>query len=597
MIKFRFLIVALIIIITGIVLQTLKLIDFSNLFRKNYQGIDTEYLLQDLESAEEIPEDIDEYLLIHSSESELSQLVRFQTEQVLRNSRTQFTLIDLTMKEERALLLNSDPGDMLIYTLPKIGYLTAEEREFILDLVEAGASLTLLTTIDDLTDPFSRMTGIEKGAAAAETVEERTFYFTEFFFPMLDELYFADEDTGDYRIRPSLSYTAAVYAEYKDEIPMIWRSSSGDGSILFTNSTLFSEKLNRGLLQQLLLVNDDYGISYMISDAVLSIQDFPAPLPEEPIAEIFDDYQRDTKSFFRDIWWADISTYLKKYRFGVTGYISLYPRQFNEGETKITYAPLTVEVGEAVKSYGKLLGGAKGELGVQILNYPEREVAVTEPWNALQEIFPNLIFTSLSASEDLLGNGELELFPFEVTSGFYTQAASGKYYHTGLPIIELDGSDIGYTIPSFSSGYSADDQEQWAMVNGIAELGFFNHTITPFAVIDDRTDREKRWGLKTIAFEQLLQGVEHAFPFLEQATVSEAAYHYQLNENLKINTKREGEVISIYLEEAFLPQKFFFRSAYPIKRVEGGILRPLGRSNLYTLVIRNPFVRISVSLD
>ncbi len=93
------------------------------------------------------------------------------------------------------------------------------------------------------------------------------------------------------------------------EYPLIVVNQIGLGEVITINSNLLYEKLYRGLIFSSILKGLD-GIPYSVANvATIFLDDFPAPLYNEKLAPIDEEYDVTHAEFVANIWWPDMKAF------------------------------------------------------------------------------------------------------------------------------------------------------------------------------------------------------------------------------------------------------------------------------------------------
>ncbi|NQT57578.1 MAG: DUF2194 domain-containing protein [Bacteroidetes bacterium] len=615
MIKFRFLIVVLIILTAGVVLQAFKIVNFASIFRSNTNKVIKQAEISVLSSGN-IPIQFDQYVILYSSDNEKSNIITDHLRQIFRNTHMPYVLADVNSEKSSQTIREIEVGDTIIIAVDEIDTLSQEDIDYIVNIVSLGADISILLSA---THPaLAEIAGIQKidGILSKNPIG---ITFTEPFFPIMDEMTIDSSFITSSSLNITLSDLVTPIAISSEGIPLIWLNTWGEGSVLYTNSTLFLDKINRGLLLQLLHLNNDYSLSYIHADKIFNINDLPAPIPMGLTDHIYNDYLRDNGKFYREIWWADLLTLKNRYNLAFTGMaIGSY--------TTSTGNPLPDEPNknlDTISQFGAMLSSSSGEMGIlgyshsplltpgEITNNPalslypslwenvsDMTAGLDKLRDTMDTIFGEIEYYTYASPSNLIGShtkeAVLNAFPeLKVFSGVYTNPNQDE----GVFIQELGPDpDIAevYDIPKFSHGYEITPDVLWTMVNGVAEFGMVNHSISSIELLNPETADALRWGPLFREFENTFQALSQNYPFLEPKTNIDAYNEYIQNENMHFYSKREGNTISIQLENILLPQKFYFRCESPIASIRGGILKPLKRDYLYILEITKVDVTIKV---
>ncbi len=101
----------------------------------------------------------------------------------------------------------------------------------------------------------------------------------------------------------------AAAAGNDPEYPLVVINKIGLGEVITINSTLMYEKLYRGVIFSSILKGLD-GIPYNVANvATIFLDDFPAPLYNEKLAPIDEEYDVTHAEFVSDIWWPDMKAF------------------------------------------------------------------------------------------------------------------------------------------------------------------------------------------------------------------------------------------------------------------------------------------------
>ncbi len=621
MIKLRFLIVVAIILVTGILLQAFNIINIAALFRINEREIE-EVVEERVTSSLLLPERYEQYYILYNSVTADDERILYHLEQILRNAKIAYRPVDIGGADLLQTLQEGTPSDGYIIATAFLDQLSPESISELRALVEQGASLSILT--GSSSPLFHALAGIE-ATLGSGWIPTEAISFTAGIFPLLDAIELEPgEASGLFPAshqQLAVSSRAAVIAEADDATPLIWRYEAGNGSVLYCNTTMFREKVNRGLLLQLLLQQDDFGLAYIQGNAMLSVDQLPGPVPTGRTPLIYDDYQRDNLKFFKEIWWTDIINMRDRLDLGLTGFAL---GSFDE-ESNIRIPEIDLDAHQAITVMGKLLSNADGELAIEgftpaplLTESDARKLNIDPPasgfWSGeeemvralaqfheiMDEIFRPVTFLTFAASGGLYGElthaAARSAFPeLRIFSGPYTRYAEPeKARITEVELDSLDDPADSITLPRFSSGYSDDAATLWPMLNGIAELGVLNHVIGAMDLLNQPAGSQRRWNAMIRDLEELLGPVIREFPFLSGKTHIEAYIDFRKNEQMRCYTNRTADGITIQLENVYLPVSFYLYSRRAVSSVRGGIIQPLGSDGLYILEARKPDVSISL---
>lgn len=352
------------------------------------------------------------------------------------------------------------------------------------------------------------------------------------------------------------------YAESIEGTPLLWRKKYGQGNIVYLNGTMTESKINRGfILGALSLCKDEY-IYPILNSKVVYIDDFPAPFPDGIHDEIYAEFNRDIKKFFKDIWWPDMLRIAQKNDIRYTGVLI---GNYDDDTENISGKNITLFKNDLIY-YGRELLINKGELGIHGYNHQpfftgelhNKELGY-KPWkdkatmlksiialrSFLNEPFTDYQFrTYVPPSNILYAEGREALSQ----SGSGISIIASLYSNDGEPDAyeqEVKVADDGIIeMPRFTSGYSYTSINEWISMNSISLYGTFMHFVHPDDLLDPERSDNKSWSQLLEEYSNFHEMIHNKYPWLNSATSSEAAnelirFHflqpkYEIN-NLSIN--------------------------------------------------------------
>ena len=612
--KLRFFIVVLIIFFTGFFLQVFKIVNFATLFRLNVNP--TERIEEDrLSTAVQIPDTYDILYIIISSKDREKTRIPYHLGIILEKVHIQHRFIDIETPEGVTAIESIPQSSDIIIATEELGSLGQQATQRIKELVNDGSHLTILLRSFD--NRFFEMAGIERSRGFFTDVL-RGLKIVEPIFPGLDEIEIPQGIISSSSLDLDVQETAKILATAENDFPLIWTHPYGKGSVLYTNSTLFQDKLNRGLLLQTIMYHREFSVAAIYATSLFHIDDFPAPIKQGNAEIIFKDYQRNNEKFYREIWWPDMRELAALYDQKFTGFvIGNYGR-----DTQSPFLDLKTANIDAIETFGRRLSEISGEIGIHGFNHfplvMEDEINFEEfgytPWPTVEDmvaslqqlrteltsVFGEVPFRSYVAPSNLVGahtkEAVLAAFPnIKVFSGIYTALRNEATKGVFLQEIgkDPDYSDI-YDLPRLSSGYLKEPDGMWAIYNGIAEMGLFAHFIHPDDITDPDRSNGMSWELLRRDLESILSDVSDRFPFLDPRTTYEAYLRFIIQDEMSMYTRRDESVLEIFYSKANLPVRSYLRLHDQVIRVRGGSITPLGREGLYILEASAPYVVIQL---
>ncbi len=614
MTKLRFLLVIIIILFTAFFLQYTKVIDFMpKLFWVNSQeSILNENQLMKTTHPEGIPIDYDQYYILYDSNKSDANNIYYHLREIFRNAHIAHTDIDV-LEEDLTDKLRSIPMNSRILIANELTEsLTDDQLDIIKDHVEKGSYLDILIrSYDERLQEFCGFSSMDG------FIDAYGIHFEEPIFPGLDEVSVNPKMLSSSSIKLKLSQKAELLiSSIDDDTPLLWRIPYRKGSVLFANTTLFQDKLNRGLLLQYILDHGPYGIATSFNKKIFNIDDFPAPLPFGINPKIFKEYQRNTLKFYHEVWWSDIRDLTVRYDLHLTGMII---GTYND-DTIAPMEPLDPQDLETINYSGRKLNEVNGEFGIHGYNHnsmllegeTDFDLYNYHPWPSVDDMvealtylksemykkFGKIAFHTYVAPSNLASRATKEAvltaFPeMKIFSGIYTGSKKVKasFIQEFGPDPDFPGT---YDFPRFSSGYIHSPDTMWNIYNGIAELGVFNHFIHPDDILDPIRSEGHDWNYLDKGITQILKETTRNFPFLEPATDYEAYLAYLHYENMQLYSKQKDSTIEIWLTNAPLPTMCYLRVDASIIDTDGVTLIPMKRDGLYMIKITKPHAVIKL---
>jgi len=611
--RVRFFIAIVITLVTALILQYVKVIDFvPEIF-----WINTREEVLNLEKAiatvdaDELPVEYDTYYVIYSGDTPRHNNAYNHLTQIFRNAHIHYQPIDILKDDTTEQLKSIPPHSSIIIANEITDELDDTQLGILTQLVEDGSYLSIIVRsydprLQELCG-FSNLDGF---------VEHEGLIFTKPIFPGLDDMELPPKMVSSSSLKLTVNPGTEILATDKDGNPLIWTNRYGEGTVFFSNSTLFQDKLNRGLLLQYILSNGRYGLATSFNKKIFNIDDFPAPIPLGTDPSIYTDYQRDILKFYKEIWWPDIRDMTVRYNLKLTGLII---GTYNS-DTEPPFEPLSEQDLDTIDYLGRKLNEIDGELGIHGYNHNslvlEGEIDFDHygynPWpsvdamtealrylkSELDKKFGEISYRTYVAPSNIASlatkQAVKQAFPeLKVFAGIYTgsRKVDKAFIQEVGPDPDIPGT---YDFPRFSSGYLYTHKSMWNIYNGIAELGMFNHFIHPDDLLDPDRSKGHNWNDLSKGLEKILDETAKRFPYLEPATDYEAALEYEYYNKMRMFSKLTDNILHIWITDALMPTYCYLRIDRPIIDIDGAKPHPLGRDGLYMLEIEKPYVTLEL---
>lgn len=611
MTRLRYALVIIIVLITAMILQYTKVINIlPRIFWIENERIGVQ---QDRPvSSVTIPEFTDSWYIIHTSDKEMKNNVCTHLLEICRNAHIAYETINIEEEGHEGRIAAIPDGATIIIANEITRDLHDDDIQLLEQKVAAGSYLNILIRSYD-----PRLYELAGFSGLDGFIDTEGLIFDSELFPGLDELeqlpnkVFYSSSMELVRDQDTTPLLSSV-----DGTPLVWTHRLGEGSVMFCNTTILQDKLNRGLLLQLLLKHSRYQVATIFPKKIFNIDDFPAPLPAGNDPVIFEEYQRDTIKFFKEIWWSDVRDLASRYDLALTG---LAIGSYND-DTIPPFEPISETDLETINYFARKLAETRGEIGIHGYNHnslllegqTDFEEFGYNPWPSVESMSEALRYLESELTSRLgkieyrtyvapsnLATKEskqavLDVFEgIRVFAGIYTgsRKIAGSFIQEFGPDPDIPGT---YDFPRFSSGYHPDPRTMWSIYNAIAELGVFNHFIHPDDLLDEERSGGLGWSELLKGLEEILSETFERFPFLVPATDHAAYLDYLAYEKMRLYTTLIDDTLHLYLEDAVLPVYAYLRVDEPVIDTEGLRLYGLGREGLYLVELRSPEAQIKL---
>ena len=372
-----------------------------------------------------------------------------------------------------------------------------------------------------------------------------------------------------------LDNDSKLLAKSFDGVPLLWERQYGEGAFMTFNGTMLQEKLSRGLFAGALSLLEPNFIYPIFNSKVFFIDDLPAPIAEGEIPVIFDEYKRDTPSFYQEIWWPNMLTVAKKYDIKYTGAII---ESYNDNVNPPFENPVDADRFTLI-TYGREMIKSGGEIGIHGYNHQslltdryvskdfgynvwknekDMTASIKEVLKYTKESFPEYTVTSYVPPSNLLSNEGREALKsawpeLTVISSLYGEDGSGMAYVQEFEI----APDKIIEMPRVTSGYNEEDYDRWAEANAMTGLGVYSSFVHPDDVISNDRGHNRTWGQLYQGFEENMSRVKKTYPWVRSMTATEAALNMAmvLNANIKwtyTENSIKGEIANYQSESYYI---------------------------------------------
>lgn len=548
--------------------------------------------------------DYQKYLVFYSPESELSQKVLGNLEEVFKFNKIPYDKVDIKTE------IDISPYQNFIFTTDtflgfrKDVYLSMKNK-----ITKEGGGIFLLT--NPPFSPFHKLAGIEELDLQKSYIGIGIKFFKKF-FPGLDSLELKDNSLSGYVHKPKLVNDIDIIAKDSEDIPIIWKKSLGKGSVVYVNTTLFAEKVGRGLMNQIISLESPWYIGITLNSKLVHIDDFPSPIPRYRDEIIYKSYGMETDEFYNQIWWKDMEGLAQRKKLKYSAFLI---GDYNDDTDKNLMKDIPEIYLRDLDRRGRNLFIHQGELGIHGYNHNplvfEGEIDFKSlnyyPWKSEKDIDESL--TRLDKVIDDLWGENIEIYSYVPPSNILSFRGKQALYnhYPDLKIIsslfygdDEKGSfitEVGrdkdfptiHLLPRFSSGFSRTDEKMWNIYNALALYGYFSHFVHPDDILSEDRGYGKDWEQLLREFEGILGEVNDNFPQLEPTLNYELLDKYTNIEDIEIYSKKNKNKIEIEVKNFSSPFKIVFRvKNSKIKDVSSKKYKNIGEyedTNLYLIEI------------
>lgn len=590
--KTKVLILILIILVTAITIQLFRIINTNSLFKVKQPKVQTTF---NYSSSKNKIIDYDKIYILYDKNNTNVNSVFYNLIKVLEQAKIEHVDIDLNES-----LPKIQKNDLLLITTEQINISKKQFEE----LTNIGVNIGFLIRTNKRN--IQNFIGVKEKTYKYNV--KNGIKFSKNIFPKLSDISL-DSNVIVHSLlnitKDDFVSNVDIIAKTAQDNPIIWINKYNKSKILFVNSTLFQDKLNRGLMLQLITYINNNFLPVIFNAKLIHIDDFPAPIKQGKDEIIFKEYGIDNSVFFKNIWLSDVFNLFKKYDFKPTAFIiGQYnlnvnnPSDFYESDINdINYLGRKLlefdsELGIHGYNHNSLV--TDGEMNFEDYGYnpwPSREKmeeALKKLKNLIYSIYGEIPIYSYVPPSNIMGiegqKAVKNVFPeIKVYAGLYI-ASKEK----GVFLQEFGPNEVVndvYNLPRISSGYIYDNSQLWNIYNVIAQLGYFNHFIHPDDLLSKERSKNMTWRDLYKNFALLLKDVHKSFPFLRPMTTVEFYNSYKANEQLKVYSKQENNKIYLTYQTASFPINHYFKNLKKIKSITGGNYKLLFSNNEYNLYL------------
>ena len=546
----------------------------------------------------------DKYLIIYDENDTLSVGIKENIRKVFEITSKNYELCKVTQRHE----INEEITGIIICNE---AWMDIEMIDEIFDYVNEGGSVmfAIRPNPDENYDECLKKVGILKTNGFTETmgIKLKTNLIIQ-----SEGMEVSGEAIVNSSLNLTLSKEVNVHATSIDDIPIVWDKTFGKGKIVVVNGSFMQDKINRGILTNIIALMSDAFIYPIINAGVIFLDDFPGPIPEGNIGKYYPQIDLTIEQFYKEVWWPNIIGLSNQFDFKYTavyirGYGNRVVPQFepeigNVRENLYYFVPELIKVG--------------GELGYHGFNHQpyvfSQVEADSEGYNAWKsaddiqlslelyrdytlEMMKNYDVRTYVPPSNMLSDEVREMFPqiapwIKVIASLYEGSDGLGVYEQEFEVAE-DGI---IEFPRFTSGYLNSYTDAYILMNGITMYGVFSHFIHPDDILDkDRREGGENWEEILERFTNNLERTIGKTDWVRKMTLSDAAEELKKFSESQVYIENNGDVIDGYINHFRKDMYFILRTEKEIKSAKNCEYKEID-TNMYWIYTENPKFRIEL---
>jgi len=521
-------------------------------------------------------------LVVYDSGDKYGIMCYHQTKKTLNYGKIPFDEFDLSSGLQLPELFDYSSVAVATEMMWKLDYLACNR---IKSYVKAGGGLAVLfRTWNEFLLPVF---GVVNTQEPEFFEQEQEIVINSEFLPGSKNLRCVRNDISNYTFQ--VNNHVEIIASTK-QYPIVWIHNFGKGKVVYWNTSLLSQKINRGFITRSIAAVQPATAVVIANIGLLDIDDYPNSSSNEKIEPIKSEFDKTISEFYTLQWYPDMIKLAKRYGLKYTSVVVFNyngqtspPYQFYEwlhGEitlggkkirssiyagrtlTKITelglhgynHQPLTVDNWGTIENMKLSLSAAKkrwqiDNLGDEPFSYiPPLNIIDSTGFQALKQVFPTIK---------------------EIGSLYLGETKLGQYREYGPEPWDKNF----YVIPRNTSGFILTEFYRRSMISLLNANGVWAHFVHPDDVypLGERYDEEelRQAGLKKLSwhgepqkdglyyhFIKWLDFAKANYPWLRYMTRKEAYKIMQRYDKTKIGVSVQKNFVN--LETNVVPCYFAF---------------------------------------
>jgi hypothetical protein len=393
------------------------------------------------------------------------------------------------------------------------------------------------------------------------------------------------------------------------KLPLMWDADFGQGRFVVFNTSQLAERVNRGIIGAAYSLLEDVFVYPVINSSTFLIDNFPAPIVEGNNEFITQEFHRDIRSFFVNVWWPDMEGLANHYNLKYTGELV---ETYND-RLKPPFPPENSV--EDHRYLGRMLLNMGGELALQGYNhipyclskdgvniihgYPDwpslenQQQAMQAQIDFSQRLYPGKKFVVYAPPAYVLCPDARQWIPkafpeIKVISSVLVEEEVETY------VQDFEEAPDGIIeFPRIVAGYYLYDYMKLALLNELGLQYVNSHLISADDILDPVRRDDRPWKLMRAQFEDQVKWLQENAPGLRNMTVEEGGMAVQRFSRLKVIAALEQNTYTIHLGNFYDEAWLMLRTTRQPLSITGGKITQV-TSRLYLIQADKPDIQIQI---
>ena len=402
------------------------------------------------------------------------------------------------------------------------------------------------------------------------------FSFKESYFPIQEDYMKYDGFSSSTWL--SLRGEAFVYIETKDNgAPIVYKHPYEKGEVLVINGLFLEDNRYIGFLTAGLSVFLDAFIYPILGVETVYLDNFPIVTYAND-AKCLEVYGRTTESFVRDVIWPEFLGIAVKNNLKYTS--SVLGVSSDEDSFPVISESLFNTMGKSALQYG-------GEMIYAVDCTDDTEIYLNEKFvTSFTRTFLNYEISSMA----MLSNSSIDEAKRFI--GEDISAVRGSI-NAQIEKDRIFFGDEYFVFPELTNGLDLQNRNMLAISSGLSSYGAVSHTfdINELLVMDEN---KSGWDKSKKELGEFSEKIFEKTSYLKKVTLKETKNIVKSYENLDYEYKKNGDKLTLQVNNYIVGQPFFYRTEKEIESVTGADIEKI-ENNYYILRVKDSVVTLTMS--